>query len=142
MASKTERDALLQRTLVDLRDALALAGSPWMAQGKTTHKAGLTRMTINLEPVIEPIAIEKLVPALIAHGFSLGPKRDVNEPGPPVLRATHATTKIELELVLQAKLSGHIKRHLMRQHGPRWLAEFRRAIRRHESGGTSSGARD
>ena len=126
------RDSKLQAALVALRDALGEAGSPWMVNRSAPGGRGL-RIAMDLEPVIEPIAIEMLVPALARHGIALGPTRTVNAtagaPAAPVVRATHEATGVELELVLRDKLSGLVRRHLARQHGPRWQAEFRRAIR-------------
>lgn len=133
--AKAQREQRLQAALVALRDALGDAGSPWMLSRGTTHRRGVSCIAMDLEPVIEPIAIDKLVPALARHRIELGPTRRFTATGPPVLRATHTPTGVTFELCLKDKLSGQIRRHLVSSFGPNWLAEFRRAVRARERAG-------
>ena len=128
-----DREQRLQAALVALRDAIGEAGCPWIgAQRPARVPRGELCLAMDLEPVIEPIAIDKLVPALARYGIVLGSAAPLGPVDAPVVRATHTATGVQYQLRLLAKLSGGTRRELARSLGARWESELRRVIRERE----------
>lgn len=116
MTAKASADARLQTALVALRDAL-IPIAPWMTQGGTTRTRGVLRMTIVLEPVYEPLVLERVVALLETH--AIAPRSVRARPGID-LRMVHTPSAVELDLGLRAELSRTTQKYLDKTLGRGW----------------------